>query len=89
MIFDLYSNLKYKFGNRNFRRRGDYVSTVGFNEASIAKYIREADKQDQVMDKASTKELGNPFNGQARESLLGLNKVKASVFQALAQDQAL
>jgi len=41
MVFDRHSNLKYKFGNRHFWAEGYYVSTVGFNEATIAKYIRE------------------------------------------------
>ncbi len=30
-----------KFGNRKFWAEGYYVSTVGLNEATIAKYIRE------------------------------------------------
>ncbi|KUK46427.1 MAG: Transposase-like protein [Anaerolinea thermophila] len=37
MIFDRHANLKYKFGNRRFWSRGYYVSTVGLNEATIAK----------------------------------------------------
>ena len=41
MIFDRHANLKYKFGNRKFWAEGYYVSTVGLNEATIAKYIRE------------------------------------------------
>ena len=57
MIFDRHSNLKYKFGNRNFRSTGYYVSTVGLNEATIAKYIREQDKHDQMMDKISKKRI--------------------------------
>lgn len=61
MIFDRHSNLKYKFGNRNFWSTGYYVSTVGLNEATIAKYIREQDKHDQMMDKISKKELEDPF----------------------------
>lgn len=66
MIFDRHSNLKYKFGNRHFWAEGYYVSTVGLNEATIAKYIREQDKNDQIMDKISTKELENPFKGPAK-----------------------
>ncbi len=66
MIFDRHSNLKYKFGNRNFWAEGYYVSTVGLNEATIAKYIREQDKQDQIMDKITTKELEDPFRGLAK-----------------------
>ena len=66
MIFDRHSNLKYKYGNRNFWATGYYVSTVGLNEATIAKYIREQDKQDQMMDKITKKELENPFKGRAK-----------------------
>lgn len=66
MIFDRHSNLKYKFGNRHFWAQGYYVSTVGLNEKTIAKYIREQDKHDQIMDRISTKELENPFKGPAR-----------------------
>ena len=29
MIFDRHANLKYKYGNRHFWRRGYYVDTVG------------------------------------------------------------
>jgi len=66
MIFDRHSNLKYKFGNRHFWAEGYYVSTVGLNEQTIAKYIREQDKHDQIIDKISTKELENPFKGPAK-----------------------
>ncbi len=66
MIFDRHSNLKYKFGNRHFWAEGYYVSTVGLNEATIAKYIKEQDKHDQIMDRISTKELENPFKGPAK-----------------------
>lgn len=41
MILDRHANMKYKFGNRKFWSAGYYVSTVGLNEATIAKYIRE------------------------------------------------
>jgi len=63
MIFERHSNLKYKFGNRHFWATGYYVSTVGLNEATIAKYIREQDTHDQMIDKISTKELESPFKG--------------------------
>ena len=46
MIFDRHANLKYKFGNRHFWATGYYVSTVGLNEATIAKYVREQNTQD-------------------------------------------
>ena len=66
MIFDRHSNLKYKYGNRHFWSTGYYVSTVGFNEATVRKYIQEQEKYDIMMDKISTKELENPFKGPAR-----------------------
>ena len=63
MIFKRHSNLKYKFGNRHFWAEGYYVSTVGLNTATIQKYIREQEKEDQIMDKLKTKEYVNPFKG--------------------------
>ncbi|HBY05003.1 MAG TPA: IS200/IS605 family transposase, partial [Desulfotomaculum sp.] len=36
------------------------------NEQTIAKYIREQDKHDQIIDKISTKELESPFKGPAK-----------------------
>ena len=63
MIFDRHANLKYKFGSRHFWSRGYYVSTVGLNEATIAKYVREQKKHDQMMDRLSTKEHEDPFRG--------------------------
>lgn len=63
MIFNRHANLKYKFGNRNFWATGYYVSTVGLNTATIQKYIREQEKQDQIEDKLNTKEYEDPFKG--------------------------
>jgi putative transposase len=63
MVFDRFANLKYKFGNRHFWSRGYYVSTVGLNEATIKKYIREQETADKMIDKVSVKELEDPFRG--------------------------
>jgi putative transposase len=63
MIFDRHANLKYKYGNRHFWSRGYYVSTVGLNEATIAKYVREQEAHDQMMDRITTKEAEDPFRG--------------------------
>lgn len=63
MIFNQHANLKYKFGNRHFWATGYYVSTVGLSTATIQKYIREQEKQDQIEDKLNTKEYGDPFKG--------------------------
>lgn len=66
MIFERHANLRYKYGRRNFWSTDYYVSTVGINELTVAKYIREQEKQDQIMDKISLKEYENPFKGRAR-----------------------
>ena len=63
MIFERHANLKYKFGNRNFWATGYYVSTVGINTATVQKYIREQEKQDQIEDSLSKKEYVDPFKG--------------------------
>ena len=85
MMFDKHANLKYKFGNRHFWSEGYYVSTVGLNETTIRKYIEDQEKNDIAMDKLSVREYEDPFKGVAKESVHNsLNKVKASVIQALA-----
>lgn len=66
MIFDRHANLKYKFGNRNFWSTGYYVSTVGLNQKTIEKYIREQETHDKVMDRTTTKEYEDPFRGKAK-----------------------
>jgi len=63
MIFKDHANLLYKFGNSNFWATGYYVSTVGLNEATIRKYIREQEKEDVIEDKLTKREFKNPFKG--------------------------
>ena len=61
MAFDRHANMKYKFGNRKFWAEGRCVSTVGLNEATIEKYIREQEAADIALDRPSVKEYGDPF----------------------------
>ena len=61
VMFEKHSNLKYKFGNRHFWAEGYYVSTVGLNEETIRKYVRDQEKKDQVLDKLSLREHEDPF----------------------------
>ena len=61
MMFDRHANLKYKFGNRHFWAEGYYVSTVGLNEKTIAKYIREQEQHDIALERLSVKEYTDPF----------------------------
>ena len=63
MIFKDHADLRYKFGNSNFWATGYYVSTVGLNEATIRKYIREQEKEDVLQDKLTKREHINPFKG--------------------------
>jgi putative transposase len=51
---------------------------VGLNEATIAKYVREQEKQDQMMDRISTKEAEDPFRGSQVIGASGLNEEKAA-----------
>ena len=60
MIFDRHANLKYKFGNRQFWAEGYYVSTVGLNEATIAKYIREQEARDIAPGQAEREGVRGP-----------------------------
>ena len=62
LMFDRHANLKYKYGNRKFWAEGYYVSTVGLNEATIRKYIREQENADIAQEKVSLKEYENPFD---------------------------
>jgi len=64
MIFEQFSNLKYKFGNRHFWCKGYFVITVGVNEATIVKYIREQETRDKIADQHSLFEHKDPFMGR-------------------------
>ena len=76
MIYDKHANLKYKYGNRHFWAEGYYVSTVGLNDATVAKYIREQERHDIAMDKLSVKEYQNPFEDKEIEEEKKKQEVK-------------
>ena len=61
LMFDRHANLKHRFGNRKFWAEGYCVSTVGLNEATIAKYVREQERADIAQDRLSVKEYEDPF----------------------------
>ena len=61
MMFEKHANLKYKYGNRHFWSRGYYVSTVGLNEATIRKYIKDQERQDIATDQLILVEYKDPF----------------------------
>lgn len=64
MIFDRFANLKYKYGNRHFWSRGNYVDTVGRNKNAIRKYIQSQLEEDKLSEQISMKEYIDPFTGE-------------------------
>lgn len=64
IIHQRHGNLKYKYGNRSFWRRGYYVDTAGKNTKRIAEYIKNQLKEDKMYDQISFKEYENPFTGR-------------------------
>ena len=66
MIFDRHANLKYKYGNRHFWYRGNFLDTVGRNKKVIAEYIRNQLLEDLAEDRLSQPELFDPFTGEDR-----------------------
>ena len=63
MIFERFSHLKYKYGNKHFWCRGFYVDTVGRNQKAIEEYIRNQEQEDMIADQISFKEYNDPFKG--------------------------
>lgn len=63
IIFERHSNLKYKYGNRNFWAKGFFVSTVGLDTKKVEQYIRDQEKEDMMQDNVSNKEYKDPFKG--------------------------
>lgn len=61
MIFDKYSNLKYKYGRRSFWYIGYYVDTAGKNDKLIAEYIRNQLQEDIASDQISLFEKNGPI----------------------------
>lgn len=60
-VFDRHANLECKFGDGRFWAEGRYVSTVGLDEATVAKCIGEREAADIALDRSGAKEHGDPF----------------------------
>ena len=60
MIYERWSNIKYKYRNREFRSKGYYVDTAGKNAHIIAEFIKNQLKEDAVSDQL-TLDLSDPF----------------------------
>ena len=46
MSLEKYANMKYKYGNRHFRGRGNDGDTEGRNKKAMAEYIRKQWQED-------------------------------------------
>lgn len=57
MIFDRSANLKYRYGNRRFWRRGYYIDTVGRKQKKVEDYIRKQLNEDKLSYELRRKEL--------------------------------
>ncbi|WP_270720948.1 IS200/IS605 family transposase [Enterococcus faecalis] len=61
IIHERHANLKYNYGNRSFWSKGYYVSTVGLNQKTTEKYIREQEADDRIRDSISKQEYVDSF----------------------------
>ncbi len=61
IIFERHANLKYKYSNRTFLRRGFYVSTVGNNKSAEYNCVANQLKEDMQTDQITIKEYKGPF----------------------------
>ena len=61
MIFERHTNLKYKYGNRNFWAKGYFVLTVGLKAEVVREYIRNQELEDMESNKINSKEYKDPF----------------------------
>lgn len=58
MLYEQFSELKYKYRNREFWCKGYYVDTVGKNEARIAEYIAKQLEEDKLGEQLAITETG-------------------------------
>jgi putative transposase len=65
MIFERWSNARFKYRNRSFWCRGYYVDTVGKNTKKIAEYIQNQLKEDKEIEQLEL-ELEDPFTGKKK-----------------------
>ena len=62
MLYEQFGELKYKYRNREFWRRGYYVDTVGKNASRTAEYIQNQLKEDQLGEQLTIPGF-SPFTG--------------------------
>ena len=62
MLYELFSELKYKYRNREFWCRGYYIDTVGKTTSRSAEYIQNQLKEDELGEQLTMSQVG-PFTG--------------------------
>ena len=62
MIYERWGNMKFKYRNRQFWRRGYYVDTVGKDEKKIRAYIDKQLTEDHMAEQLTLEKL-DPFTG--------------------------
>ena len=65
MIYEKWSNARFKYRNRAFWCRGYYVDTVGKNAKKIEEYIRNQLKEDMEAEQLEL-EIEDPFTGRRK-----------------------
>lgn len=63
MIYERWANARFKYRNREFWCRGNYVDTVGKNTKKIQEYIQNQLKEDQIAEQLEL-EIDDPFTGK-------------------------
>ena len=61
LIYQKFANMKFKYRNREFWCRGDYVDTAGKNDIKIKEYIANQLKEDKLVEQMTIQEINNPF----------------------------
>ena len=65
MIYEKWGNMKYKYRNREFWRRGYYVDTVGKNTKKIQEYIAHQLEEDKTAEQLTLDTI-DPFTGSRK-----------------------
>ena len=63
MMYEQFSELKYKYRNREFWCRGYYADSAGKNEKRIAEYIQNQLKEDEMGEQSAIPSM-SPFTGR-------------------------
>lgn len=64
MIYEQFGDMKFKYRNREFWRRGYYVDTVGKDKVKIAQYIKHQLDEDKLGEQMTMLGKDNdPFKG--------------------------